>query len=166
MKKLIALFGLLFMGTLAYAGTPQMTFFQSQGSLSNTTIIASTATPTSNGTFSLVVASPTVSASGGGSYTGRNCITRFIVQVPTTTVVNIYDGPTLKWTIYGQDLGATGPNTLNVNEDPMGPWCATNGNQIFATMIGAGSLTVPESFNVEGYTTFGAGSTLNQGSSY
>lgn len=166
MKRIIATLGLLFAGALAYAGTPQVTFFQGQGSLSNTTIIASTGTPTSNGTFSLTVTSPTVVNSGGGAFIGRNCFTRFVVQAPTTTVVNMYDGSVLKWTLYGQGFGTAALNTLNINEDPMGPWCTTNGNQAFFTMAGTGSIGVPESFNVEGYTTYGAGSTLNQGSSY
>lgn len=162
MKKLLAVFGLLFAGALAYAGTPQETYFQSQAPLSGTTILTSTASPVSSGNFTLTIATPTVINSGGGSYTGRNCFTKFVVQVPTTTVVTMKDNNTTVWTIYGIGMGTSGLNTLSLPEDHLGPWCTAAGDQTSFVLTNATSTPgIPQSINVEGYTTYGG--TLNAG---
>lgn len=157
MKKLLAVVGLfLGLGSFAHAGTPQETYFQGQAPLSGTTILASTASVTSAGTFVLTVATPTAINYGGGTYNGRNCFTKFVVQVPTTTVVTIADNLTTKWTLYGIGLGASGVNTKDLIEDHLGPWCTAAGDQTVFTLTNTGGIsTVPQAINVEGYTTYG-----------
>lgn len=164
MKKLLAGLGLLFgFAVVSYAGTPQETYFQNQAPLSGTTILASTASVSSNGNFVLTVATPTVINSGGGTYTGRNCFTKFVVQVPTTTVITIADGNVTKWTIYGAGLGASGITTKDFAEDHLGPYCTAAGDQTTFTLTNTGGVAAnPQSINVEGYTTYGG--TNNAGS--
>lgn len=165
MKKLLGLFAVLLgFGSLAFAGTPQEAYFQGQAPLSSITILASTATPTSIGTYTLIVATPTNINSGGGTYTGRNCFTRFVVQVPTTTVVTMADNLTTKWTLYGVGIGASGVNTVQLTEDHLGPWCTATGDQTVFTLTNTNGSSVPASINVEGYTTYGG--TLNAGPMY
>lgn len=163
MKKYLAsLMVVMGMAAVAYAGTPQETYYMGQPPLSGTTILASTASTSSNGNFTLTIATPTVLYSGGGAYQGRNCFTKFVVQVPTTTVVTIADGDTTKWTIYGVGLGASGVNTKDFVEEHLGPWCTSVGNKTLFTLTNtSGVSTVPQAINVEGYTTYGG--TLNAG---
>lgn len=166
MKKWLAVFGLMlgFIG-ISRAGTPQENYYQGQTPLSGATILTSTATPTSVGTFTLVVATPTVINSGGSTYNGRNCFTRFVVQVATGTVFTIADNNTTVWTLYGQDLGSTSPNTISLPEDHLGPFCTAAGDRTVFTLTNAvSSVGVPASINVEGYTTYGG--TNNQGPMY
>lgn len=156
---LLSMFGVV---AMCHAGTPQENYYMGQANLSGVTILASTASVTSNGNFTLTVATPTVLYSGGGTYQGRNCFTKFVVQVPTTTVVTIADGDTTKWTIYGVGLGASGVNTKDFSEDHLGPWCTSVGNKTLFTLTNTGGLsTTPAAINVEGYTTYGG--TLNAG---
>lgn len=162
MKKVLAVFGLLFgMACISHAGTPQETYYQGQAALSGTTILASTFSTTSVPNLTLTISTPTVINSGGGTYTGRNCFTRFIVQVPTTTVVTIADINTVKWTINGLGLGASGVNTLSIPEDHLGPWCTAAGDQTLITLTNTAGSVVPQGVDVEGYTTYGG--TLNSG---
>lgn len=153
MKKLIAMFGLLFaMGTLAYAGTPQEAFFSGQAPLSAATILASSATTVGTATLTLTVSTPTVVNSAAG----RNCFTKFIVQMSTYSVLTVADNLTTKWTLYGAGLGTTGVGTLTVNEEHLGPYCTTAGNQtVFTLTPTAGLAANPQSINVEGYVTYG-----------
>lgn len=162
MKKYLALFGLLFgLAGLSYAGTPQETYFSGQGPLSGTSIYASTASVTSVGTYTLTVATPT--AINGAP--GRNCFTRFFVQIPTTTVVGIANNTTTLWTINGLGLGSSGVNTLQIIEDHLAPFCTTAGNSTVFTLTNTlGSSLNPSIINVEGYVTYGGGSTNNAGS--
>lgn len=170
MKRLLSglgMFGLLFalMG-VAHAGTPQETYYSGQSSLSNATIYGSTASTTNLGTYTLTIATPTAINSGGSTFNGRNCFTRFIVQIPTTTVVTIADNNTTVWTLYGLGLGASGVNTLSVNEDHLAPFCTAAGDRTVITLTttnGAGG-SIPNAFNYEGYTTYGG--TLNAGPMY
>lgn len=166
MKKVLSLFGLLFaMGTLAYAGTPQESYFQNQAPLSNVTILASSATTVGTATLTLTVSTPTVINSGGSSYNGRNCFTRFVVQLSTYSVLTVADNLTTKWTLYGAGLGTTGTNTLSLPEDHLGPWCTSAGNQSVFTITPTGGLAInPQSIMVEGYTTYGG--TNNSGPMY
>lgn len=163
MKKYLLALGLL-MGaiSMSYAGTPQETFYVGQAPLSGASIFTSTASASSNGNFTLTVATPTAINSGGSTYTGRNCFTRFVVQIPTTTVVTIADGDTTKWTIYGSALGTTGSNTLSLPEDHLGPLCTSaNSKTLFTLTNTSGNPANPSVINVEGYTTYGG--TNNQG---
>lgn len=163
MKKCLAIVGLMLgLAGISRAGTPQETYFLGQSNLSGVSILASTASVSSNGNFTLTVATPTVLYSGGGTYQGRNCFTKFVVQVPTTTVVTIADGDTTKWTLYGVGFGASGVNTKDLIEDHLGPWCTSVGNKTLFTLTNtAGLSTNPAAINVEGYTTYGG--TLNAG---
>jgi len=163
MKKCLAIVALMFgFAAIGRAGTPQENFYMGQANLSGTTILASTASTTSSGNFTLTIATPTVLYSGGGAYQGRNCFTKFVVQVPTTTVVTIADGDTTKWTLYGVGFGASGVNTKDLIEDHLGPLCHSVRKKTFFTLTNAhGISTNPASINVEGYTTYGG--TLNAG---
>lgn len=170
MKRLLTGLGMLglvlALTDVARAGTPQEAFYQGQAPLSNTTIQGSTASTTNLGTYTLTIATPTVINSGGSTYNGRNCFTRFIVQIPTTTVVTIADNNTTVWTLYGLGLGASGVNTLSVPEDHLGPFCTAAGDRTVITLTttnGAGG-SIPNSFNYEGYTTYGG--TNNSGPMY
>lgn len=158
MRKLLAVVGLLFgVVSLSRAGTPQENYYQGQAPLSGATILASTASTTSAGaSIALTVSTPTAINSGGSTYTGRNCFTRILVQMSTSTVLTIADGTTTKWTIYGAGLGTTGTSTLSLPEDHLGPFCTAAGDQTLFTLTNtAGLSTNPESVNVEGYTTYG-----------
>lgn len=166
MKKVFALLGLMFgLSGLSHAGTPQETYWLGQPNLSGATILVSTASASSIGTFTLLVSTPTPINSGGSTYTGRNCFTKFVIQVPTTTVVTMDDGVSVKWTLYGVGLGASGVNTITLADDHLGPWCTSAGNQSLFTLTNTGgSSSVPLAFNAEGYTTYGG--TNNQGPMY
>lgn len=162
MKKLLVLIGVLFAAGLAHAGTPQETYFQGQPALSGNSIVTSTSSASGTANITLTVSSPAVVNSGGGSYTGRNCFTRFIVQVSTTATVTLKDNNTTIWTLYGLGLGASGVNTISLPEDHLGPLCTAAGDQTSFTITNTGGIsTNPESINVEGYTTYGG--TLNAG---
>lgn len=164
MKKALAVFGMLFgLASAGFAGTPQEVFFQGQNALSGATILTSTASTTSLGSsiFTLAIATPTAINSGGTSYSGRNCFTKFVVQIPTTTVITIADGAVTKWTIYGIGLGTTGVTTKDFVEDHLGPWCTATGNATTFVLTNTGGNAVPAVLNVEGYTTYGG--VLNQG---
>src|SRR5580698_2115891 len=98
MKKVIAVFGLLFgLAAAGFAGTPQEsgTVPSQAGPLSGITILASTAATTSvPASLTLTVSTPTVLNSGGGAFNGRNCFTRIIVQMSTSTVLTVADNAT------------------------------------------------------------------------
>jgi hypothetical protein len=165
MKRLIAAFGLLLgvgfgLVTYSHAGTPQE---QGQvpyqvGPLSSTSIIASSAS-TVGGSFTLTVATPSVYNSGGGSYSGRICITKFVIQISSSSTVVIKDNNTTDWTLYGVDLGVSQGQTLQLADDHLGPFCIASGDQL--QVAASGGSVGAESINVEGYTTYGG--TNNQG---
>lgn len=165
MKKVIALIGLLLgLASISHAGTPQENLYQSQAPLSGTTIIASSASTTSATNLTLVVSTPTTINSGGGVYTGRNCFTRILVQMSSATVLTIQDNNTVKWTINGLGLGASGVNTLSLPEDHLGPFCTAAGDQTSFILTSTSGGVVPQTVNVEGYTTYGG--TNNSGPMY
>ena len=172
MKKFIAVLVLLFgigigLAKISQAGTPQETYFQSQPPLSATTIIASSASLSSVGGVSVTVATPTAINSGGGTYKGRNCFTKFVVQMSSSpsTAFTITDNNVVVWTIYGAPLGSSGPNTLTLPEDHLGPFCVASGDQaIFAISSSTPAIVGPTSINVEGYVTYGG--TNNTGPMY
>lgn len=167
MKKVLVVFGLLF-GIVAVgrAGTPQengQVPFQT-GPLSGVTILASSATIVSGSTTTLTISTPTAINSGGGTFQGRNCFTKFVVQISTCNTFTIADNLTTKWTLYGLGLGASGLNTISLPEDHLGPFCTTAGNQTVFSIAPTGQTAcgaVQQSINVEGYTTYGG--TLNAG---
>lgn len=164
MKKWLGLVGLLFgLSALSYAGTPMENYYLGQAPLSNTTIIGSTASVASNVNLTVTVSTPTSTIGfSGGSVSCRNCFTRFVVQVPTTTVVTFQDNNTTKWTLYGVGLGASGVNTLSLPEAHLEPWCTSSGNQSsFVLTNTGGASTNPQSFSYEGYTQ--CGGTANAG---
>ena len=134
MKKYLAVLGLLFgFAAISYAGTPQENLYMGQAPLSGSSIIASSATVLGNNTITLVVSTPTAINSGGSTFNGRNCFTRFVLQVATSTVVTIADNNTTVWTIYGSGLGTTGTNTLSLPEDHLGPFCTATGDRTVLT---------------------------------
>ena len=158
MKRLLAVFGLLLgFVAISHAGTPQENLYMSQPPLSGTTILASSATTIGSANLTLTVSTPAVVNSGGGTFNGRNCFTKFVVQMSTYSVLTIADNQTTKWTIYGIGLGTTGVSTISLPEDHLGPWCTAVGDQtIFTLTSSANSIaTQSESINVEGYTTYG-----------
>ena len=155
MKKVLAVFGLLFgMAALSHAGTPQEngSVPNQSGPISATSIIASSASA-AGGTFSLTVATPTVFNSGGGSYNGRICITKFVIQISSSSTVLIEDNGKTDWTLYGADLGVSQGQTLQLTDDHLGPFCIASGDQL--TVAASGGTAGAESINVEGYTTYG-----------
>lgn len=163
MKKLFAAFGLLFgLACVSHAGTPMETYFQGQFPLSGTTVIASSAAAT-GGAFTLTVATPTAINSGGSTYTGRLCFTKFVLEVSSSAVVAFNDNSTTKWTLYGSALGTGLNNALVLSEDHLGPWCTAAGDQFsIAVTQGSGTnTTTQQSVAVEGYTEFGGSE--NQG---
>lgn len=170
MKKVLAALGLLFgFVALSHAGTPQENLYNGQAPLSNATILASTASVVPGATLTLVISTPTAQNSGGSTYNGRNCITRFVVQVSTYSAITIADNLTTKWTLYGNGLGASGVNTLSLPEDHLGPWCTAAGDQMVITLTPSASPTSgiagqSQAINVEGYTTYGG--TNNSGPMY
>lgn len=164
MKKWLALVSMLFaICSISYAGTPQESGsvpFQI-GPLSGTTILASSATTLGTATITLTVSTPTVVNSGGGAYNGRNCFTKFVVQMSTMDVLTIADNATTKWTIYGAGIGTTGTNTLVLPEDHLGPYCTSSGNQsVFTITPTAANAGNPKVIAVEGYTTYGGTNNL------
>jgi len=157
MKKYLGLVALLMgLSGLAFAGTPQETFYQGQAPLSGTTILASSVSATSNGTFTLTVGSPTVINSGGGTYTGRNCFTNIGVQVSSTTSFTITDAGVVKYQINGLSLTSTGSFLHQITREHLGPLCmSANQQTVFILANTAGNAALPTSINVEGYTTYG-----------
>jgi hypothetical protein len=161
MKRLIAVFGLLLgMVAISHAGTPQENYYMSQPPLSSTSITASTASTNGTATLTLTVSTPAVVNSGGGTFNGRNCFTKFVVQVETGTVVTIADVNTTVWTLYGAGLGTTGTNTLTLPEDHLGPFCTGAGHQTLFTLTSSGIAGNPQAIDVEGYTTYGGTNNL------
>lgn len=162
MKKLFVLSALLLsVAAIIHAGTPRENLYLGQAPLSHTTIIGSTASVVSNTTVAATVG-VTSSTISGPAQSCRNCFTKFVVQIPTYTVVSILDGNTTSYTLFGLGLGASGVNTLSLPEDHLGPLCFTAGNTTTFRMVNtAGSTTQPESFNYEGFTD--CGGTYNAG---
>lgn len=162
MKKIVALVGLLLgLSSVSYAGTPMETYFSGQSGLSNTTVIGSTASTV--GTANLVAAIAPVAGAGAASSTCRVCLTKFLVQIETMTVVSILDGATTGYTILGAGLGTTGTNTLALPEDHLGPYCASAGNTLTINSITTNGITAnPQAISYEGYTN--CGGTANKGS--
>lgn len=169
MLKVMAILAIIAgISMFSQAGTPQENGQQpfQAASFSGTTILASSASVSSSiASLVLTVSTPAVINSGGGTYTGRNCFTRIVVQMSTATVLTIADNLTTKWTINGLGLGASGVNTLSLPEDHLGPFCTAAADQTVFTLTNtAGLSTNPETINVEGYTTYGG--TLNSGPMY
>lgn len=162
MKRAIAVFGLLFglgfgLSNVVHAGTPQETYYQGQPPLSANTVIASSASA-GGGAFTLTVTTPSVYNSGGGSYNGRICITKFTLQVSTVAVVSVKDNNTTDLTIYGADLGVSQASTLVLTEDHLGPFCIGAGDQLQVAVTqnaGPAGTASPQSVAVEGYTNYG-----------
>src|ERR1700683_5644906 len=128
MKKYLVALGLLVgLAGISRAGTPQETYWQGQAPLSGTTIIASSSTASgSTGAFTLTVATPTVINSGGGSYNGRICIKKFVIEVSSVATVTIKDNNTSDWTLYGAAIGTNVANTLQLTDDHLAPFCITS----------------------------------------
>lgn len=157
LTKYVAVFALLLgIVGVSHAGTPQETYFPSQFPLSGTTILASSASA-AGGAFSLTIATPSVNNSGGGSFNGRICITKFELQLSSVAIVTIADNLTTKWTLYGADLGVSQANTLLINEEHLAPFCITTGDQMVISVTqGAGAAGAnAQAIDVEGYTTYG-----------
>lgn len=168
MLRLMAMLGFVAgISALGHAGTPQENgqVPSQTASFSGTTILTSSATTSGTATVTLTVSTPTVINSGGGTYNGRNCFTRFVVQMATTTVLTIADNATTVWTVNGAGLGTTGTNTIVLPEDHLGPFCTAAGDKtVFTLTPTAGNAVNPTTINVEGYTTYGG--TLNSGPMY
>lgn len=161
MEKWLGLLGLMLcLSAVSHAGTPQENLYLGQAPLSNTSIWSSTASVTS--AVNLTAAIAPAAGAGAASTACRVCLTKFIVQIPTTTVVSVLDGATTNYTLYGLGLAASGVNTIVFPEDHLGPLCAAVGDTINVNLINTGGAAVPQSFNYEGYTT--CGGTANKGS--
>jgi hypothetical protein len=167
MKRALTVLGMLFgLACISHAGTPMEAYYQGQSPLSGTTILASSAAA-SGGAFTLTVATPTVVNNGGLAVSGRNCFTKFVIQVSTAATVAFNDNNTTKWTLYGAGLGnSTTPNTLVLTEDHLGPWCTAAGDQfsIVVTQGSGTSTSAAQAVAVEGYTEYGG--TANAGPMY
>ena len=164
MLKIVAALGLIAgIAAISHAGTPQEAFYSGQAPLSNTTIIGSTYSATSAVNISTTPAAVTCSG-GSATFSGRNCFTKFFIQIPTTTVVSILDGGTTVQTILGSAIGTTGTNSLTLTEDHLGPMCHTAGNATTFNMVNTSGVALPQVFNFEGYTS--CGGTSNKGPLY
>ena len=88
MKKWIGLIA-LFIGlpVISHAGNPVQTYYSGQAPLGNTSIWGSTST--TNGSINISASILPVAGAGAASTSCRVCLNKFIVQVPTTTVVTI-----------------------------------------------------------------------------
>lgn len=152
MKKLLSLSGLLLLlGGVSYAGVPRETFFMGQPPLSHTTIQGSSTTASGTANLTLAVAPLTVN---GNSC--RTCLTKYIVQLASTTVFNVLDAGTTIQIIDGADLGATGPNTYSALEDHLGPLCIAAGDTLtMNTQNTATGGSLHTTINYEGYTWCG-----------
>lgn len=162
MKKLFGSIGLLGLligfASVGQAGTPQDSFYSGQAPFSNTSIVGSTGTANATSALSVTLAPGSVN---GASC--RNCFTKFFVQIPTTTIINIVDGTSSGTTVYAVDglgLGASGVNSVQLTEDHLGPLCTTAGNSTVINVSSAGTL-VHQMVNYEGYTA--CGGTNNKG---
>lgn len=155
MKKLLGIMAMVLgLGAVAFAGTPQDQALPGQLPYSNTSIVGSTASTTSNANLSATVAPGSVF--NGATASCRNCFTNFIMQIPTTTVVNVLDGGTTVQYIYGAALASSGVNTLSENRDHLGPLCLTTGSSTTFNLVNTGGVsTNPQVFNYEGYTQCG-----------
>ena len=170
MKRLLAVFGLL-LGFIAigHAGTPQengQVPFQS-APFSGATILTSSATSIIASGLTLNVSTPSVINSGGQAINGRNCFTKFVLQIATYSVVTVADNNTTVMTIYGSGIGTTGINTLTLSEDHLGPLCTAAGDRTVFTLTNNGAPALAgnsQVINVEGYTTYGG--TNNSGPMY
>lgn len=163
MKKYLSLVALLFgLSGAALAGTPQTTQWQGQAPISGTTILASSTSALGTATVTLTVAAPTAINSGGGTYQGRNCITNWDVQMASYTILTVLNGATEVKRFYGSAVSSTG-GTIQFNRDAFAPFCTSqNSATVFVLTATLGNPTIPQSINVEGYTTYGG--TNNQGS--
>jgi len=176
MKKLLAGIGALavlvcLVGS-ARAGVPQEgNLYMSGNNLSNTSVIGSTYS--TNGQIGLTATvAPVTSTIGGASVSCRTCFTKFVMQIETMTIVNILDGATTDYVIYGAGITSPtsngGSSTLVLGEDHLGPFCLGAGDSFTvnfqgygsaagapSAMSGTGLLGNPQSFNWEGYTQCG-----------
>lgn len=157
MKKLLAgigLFGIALLGavTMSRAGTPVDTYFSGQFPFSNTTVVGSTQTTVGTANLRISIA-PTTGSQGSAC---RTCFTKFFVQIPTTTILNVLDAATTSYVIDGAGIGTTGTNTVQVNEDHLGPLCLTAGNTVTLNSVAtSGNAINHQSFSWEGYTQCG-----------
>lgn len=148
MKKIIIACGMLLLGGVLRAAVPLDQNPQNpQEANWNTTLLGN-----STGFLTLPALSK---VSGSTTYSGRNCITNLILQMTTAATFYLLDGNTTSYVIYGAGLGATGPATLSVNRDRLGPICGTAGNTMSINMQPAS--TGVDVANYEGYTWFSAG---------
>ena len=163
MKRLIAVFGLLFgMAAISHAGIPQETYFMGQGPLSNTTVQGSTWTATSP---NVTLVSPTCTY-GSSSYAGRICLTKEVVQLSTAAVFYALDAGTTVQYVQGFALSgsttATGSNTLSLPRDHLGPICFGAGDSVQLSVVGTAVSTLNNVINWEGYTACGEVSNKGQ----
>lgn len=156
MKKMFMALGLL----VGLAGVSRAGVALDQGAQPasyGTSIYGSTASVSSAVNLTATLAPGTV---GGNAC--RNCFTKFIVQVPTTTVVTILDGATTSYTLYGVGLGTAGVNTITLPEDHLGPLCLTAGSSTMFNLINTGGASGnPQVINYEGYTNCGVSRNAN-----
>ena len=161
MKKILASIGFAFLllGALSVvkAGTPlDQGMLQFQGPYSNSNIYVSTIV--ASGVAANTNSFPALSAKNTGGPSGRNCITKEILQLSVGTTFYLIDGAlnggTTIQTILGSDLAASGSNTLVLSEDHLGPLCGTAGNAMYFFVPAPAAATVTNSFSIEGYTYY------------
>jgi hypothetical protein len=155
MKKLLGIVGVLLgFGMVAFAATPQDQPLPGQIPYSNASIVGSTASTTSNANLTASVSPGTLF--NGTSASCRNCFTNFMVQIPTTTVLNVLDGGTTVYYVFGTALGTSGVNTFSTSRDRLGPLCLTAGTATTFNLVNTnGVSTNPQVLNYEGYTQCG-----------
>lgn len=162
MKKVLGFIGLLFgFVAISHAGTPVENYYMGQPALSGVSIVVSSASTAGAANLRIVVANSS-STIGGGTTSCRNCFTKYIAQLSTTSILTVMDGGTTVQTIDGLALGSGGPATYTNSEDHLGPLCLAVGNTttflVSQTATGAANH---HSINVEGYTN--CGGTANAG---
>lgn len=167
MKKLLG--AMLFLGAFAifaHAGTPIDQAGQvNQGPYSNTTLWAST--QAASNAQSWITFPAITKVSGSTSYNGRNCLTKFVVGMSTSTTFYIIDGgltdSATNYVLKGVALGASGFNVLRESEDHLGPLCGTAGNALTLILTAGGTTTSgSNTISAEGFTFFPYGANSGQ----
>jgi hypothetical protein len=148
------------------AGTPQEQGAQLSGRFFHSAIAGSTTT-TNGVPIQFSIAAPSQSTSGGQTISYQNCFTKFLVQISSLSVFQVYDGATTTVPVinlFGSGLGSGASNTISLPEDHLGPLCTSlnNATTIVISTGSSGSVTNQnQGVSWEGYTTAAPGSISN-----
>ena len=166
MKKLVSVAVMLWMGlaSLSYAGIPIAQPYQGSGPYWDATIKGST-NPTS-GTPAFVVLPTLSKVSGSTTYSGRNCLTRLVLQLSYGSTFYLLDSGTTIYQIEGSGIGtsttslATGQafpgnvGTFNLSWGELGPYCGTAGSSMTLGIPAPAQATPSNIINYEGFTFY------------